>query len=187
MARRLTPSEFYTELGRRISMPSDRTQEIWEIFIDYMLEELKIYNIMSLPLFATVENLKRGDKYKAMPKSPEELEIDNTELSKLVYIPEYRQLSVRPTDGFKEQLNDIKITRHEKNKQKQVINKQRIVEENLIIQKEREEKARIRFEKVMQKKLEIERKRKKDRQKSKAQLEREKHYIDYGNEDDEET
>ena len=178
MARRLTPSEFYSELGRRISMPPDRTQEIWEIFIDYMLEELKIYNIMSLPLFATVENLKRGDKYKAMPKSPEELEIDNTELSKLVY---------RPTDGFKEQLNDIKITRHEKNKQKQVINKQRIVEENLIIQKEREEKARIRFEKVMQKKLELERKRKKDRQKSKTQLEKEKHYIDYGNEDDEET
>lgn len=180
MARSLTPTEFYTELGKRTETSPEKMQEIWEIFIDFLLEELKVYNIVSLPLFATVENLKRGDCYKVMPTSKEEQLTNGGELTKLTYIPEKRRLTIRPTDGFKEQLNDEKITRYERNKQKQIINKQRTVEENLAKQKELEDKARLRFEKVMQKKIEKEKQRKENAKKSQRQLEKEKHWIDYG-------
>ena len=185
MARTLTHGEYYEEIAKRTNSSPQSVKNAWEIIIDFWLEELKLYGEITIPLFANIKNSKRGDKYKAMPKTAEELAIDDSELSKLVYIPEYRQLVVKPTDGFKEQLNGKSITRHERNRQKAVIRKQTLVEQNLEIQREREQRAKERFEKAIRAKEEKERKRREDSRKSKKQLEKEKDWIDYGNEEDE--
>lgn len=133
MARKMIPREFYKAIAQRVDCNEDRAQYIWQEIVDLIVNELLMYNSISLPNIGELKSVTYGGKKIHMPidNSPE-----NRGKVKEVYVAPYQVGKLLPSQYFKDAINDKRVTRsaimlyrenYRKLKEKEALEKQQAI------------------------------------------------------------
>lgn len=144
MSRSMTHGQFYKELSKRINTTPERAQEVWETTVDFITKELRYYGEIPLPLMANIKLITREGRWTHIP--------DNHNKGKLlkIYIEPRQELRIKPTENFKESLNNEKITRLDAKRLKEIAKEEELKKQELEKQIESVNRAKEIFEKAVE-------------------------------------
>lgn len=151
MARKLKPYEFYHNLAKKMGIEPDDWQNDWEIFVEFLIDELQRYGSIFLPNMGEMQAVQRGGKYVHMP-------IDNSEENRgktqMVHIEPFLQVKFMPSDTFKEVLNGNRLPKAEIKRMRAEMKRKELAEQEAMKQIELAKKQEELIEKQRLKRLE---------------------------------
>ncbi len=145
----MTPTQLYREIGKRARVDDASVERVWEHMIDFILEELKIYGIVRLPLFGLLKATEVPEYIMVIPNTERDkirLETEDTYRRELV--EDRLQLSFAPAKTFKAQLNKNELSRVEIKRLREEHRKKKRIEENKVRQAEIVDKRREHMKKL---------------------------------------
>lgn len=157
MARKLSQSEFFTELGKIWNIDPERAKKFWKLTIDFIVRELLMYGKISLPFMGDIESRTRGGKIMHVPISTK---VEDRGKTKEVYKEPYQVAQFIPTPKFRAMINGEGATPAQIMRMREIYRRMKLEEEEQVKQAEYMEKAAAAFETVIEKHNENVKKRK---------------------------